>query len=157
MKKLITLVILILLLLFSIATCAVPENDVIKSLEEYDRSEEYCEGAFQDYTDYNKYYFSSANLENNKYFSKVTEDDIAAFNEHLDDFESWIDTYRSGDPQREIVVNYDFDRSCIDTDDYYYISSEKIDLGYDEEIFANYDIYFYDRESNILYYFHNNI
>ena len=28
MKKLITLVILILLLLFSIATCAVPENDV---------------------------------------------------------------------------------------------------------------------------------
>jgi hypothetical protein len=157
MRKLGVILVIVLALIISLSSCIAPKDKILNSLGEYKRHEFYTEGAFQDYTDYNKYYFSSANLENNKYFSKVTEDDIAAFNEHLDDFESWIDTYRSGDPQREIVVNYDFDRSCIDTDDYYYISSEKIDLGYDEEIFANYDIYFYDTESNILYYFHNNI
>ena len=75
----------------------------------------------------------------------------------LDDFESWIETYREGDASREIVVNYDFDRSIIDSEDYLYIDSEKHtwDDGYTSLV--NYDVYFFDTQTNTLYYFHNNI
>ena len=112
--------------------------------------------SFQDFTDYAKYYFDSVDFSNNEYFTKIEQSDIDVLNEHLDDFESWIETYREGDASRDIVVNYDFDRSFIDGADYLYINSEKHtwDDGYTSLV--NYDVYFFDTQTNTLYYFHNN-
>ena len=78
-------------------------------------------------------------------------------NEHLDDFESCIEAHGYNDASSEIVVNYDFDRSLIDSEDYLYIDSEKHtwDDGYTSLV--NYDVYFFDTQTNTLYYFHNNI
>ena len=158
MKKTFALTVLVLILAISLSACTTPENKVLNSLGEYKSHKFYTEGAFQDYTDYAKYYFESADLTDNEYFSKIQQSDIDTLNEHLDDFESWIKTYREGDASREIVVNYDFNRSLIDNEDYLYIESEQFDPWNDGNmVFASYDIYFFDIQTNTLYYFHNNI
>ena len=157
MKKAVALIVVVLILAISLSACAVPENKVLNSLGEYKTHEFYTEGAFQDFTDYAKYYYDQVDFADNEYFYKIGQADIDVLNEHLDDFESWIKTYREGDASREIVVNYDFDRSLIDCEDYLYIESEKHtwDDGYTSLV--NYDVYFFDTQTNTLYYFHNNI
>ena len=153
--------VIILLLIFLISTlssCTAPEDKVLNSLGKYKSREFYTEGEFQDFTDYAKYYYDSADFTDNKYFSKIQQSDINALNEHLDDFESWISTYRENDITCEIAVHYDFDRYLIDDEDYLYIYSEQGDPWEDGNIVLyNYDIYFFDTQSNTLYYFHNNI
>ena len=160
-SKTFALTVVVLILAISLSACTTPENKVLTSLGEYKSHEFYTEGAFQDYTDYAKYYFESADLTDNEYFSKIQQSDIDTLNEHLDDFESWIKTYREGDASREIVVNYDFDRSLIDFEDYLHIYSETSTHTWDDgtttTFFINYDIYFFDTQTNTLYYFHNNI
>ena len=148
---------LLIILISTLSSCTAPEDKVLNSLGEYKSKEFYTEGEFQDYTYYAKYYYDSVNFTDNEYFSKIGQADIDVLNEHLDDFESWIETYREGDASREIVVNYDFDRSIIDSEDYLYIDSEKHtwDDGYTSLV--NYDVYFFDTQTNTLYYFHNNI
>ena len=158
MKKTFTLLAVVLILAISLSACTAPENKVLNSLGEYKSHEFYTEGAFQDYTDYAKYYYAQVDFADNEYFYKIGQADIDVLNEHLDDFESWIKTYREGDASREIVVNYDFNRSLIDNEDYLYIESEQYDPWNDGNmVFASYDIYFFDIQTNTLYYFHNNI
>ena len=154
-----TAIILSLIILIStLSFCTAPEDKVLNSLGEYKSKEFYTEGAFQDFTDYAKYYYDLVDFTDNEYFSKIGQADIDVLNEHLDDFESWIETYREGDASREIVVNYDFDRSVIDHEDYLHIESEKYDPWDDGNmVFASYDVYFFDTQTNTLYYFHNNI
>ena len=156
MKKTFALIVVVLILGIVLSSCIAPENKVLNSLGEYKSHEFYTEGAFQDYTDYAKYYYDHVDFADNEYFCKIGQTDIDVLNEHLDDFESWIKTYREGDASREIVVNYDFDRSLIDCEDYLYIDSEKHtwDDGYTSLV--NYDVYFFDTQTNTLYYFHNN-
>ena len=158
MKKTFAIVLAISLLIIILSACTEREDKVISSIGEYKNHEYYSEGEFQDFTDYAKYYYDSADFTDNKYFSKIQQSDINALNEHLDDFESWISTYRENDITCEIVVHYDFDRCFIDYEDYLYIYSEQGDPWEDGNIVLyNYDIYFFDTQSNTLYYFHNNI
>jgi hypothetical protein len=142
-------------------TACVPVDRALDSLGEYRSCEYYSEGAFQDFTDYAIYYYDSVDFTENEYFSKIEQSDMDDINEHLDDFESWIETYRGWDATREIVVNYDFDRSLIDSEDYLYIYSETDTVTWDDgtttTYFTNYDIYFFNIQTNTLYYFHNNI
>ena len=154
--KSIIIILVLIILASTLFSCIAPENKALNSLGEYKSYEFYTEGAFQDYTDYAKYYYDLVDFSNNKYFTKIEQSDVDVLNEHLDDFESWIETYREGDASRDIVVNYDFDRSFIDSADYLYINSEKHtwDDGYTSLV--NYDVYFFDTQTNTLYYFHNN-
>ncbi len=153
-----TAIILSLIILIStLSSCIAPEDKVLNSLGEYKSREFYTEGAFQDYTDYAKYYYDPVDFTDNEYFSIIEQSDIDALNEHLDDFESCIEAHGYNDASSEIVVNYDFDRSLIDSEDYLYIDSENHtwDDGYTSLV--NYDVYFFDTQTNTLYYFHNNI
>ena len=138
-----------------------PEDKVLKSLGEYRNHVYYSEGDFQDYTDYAKYYYELVNFTDNTYFNQINESDLNKINEHLDDFELWIETYKKNDASCEIVINYDFDRTIIDKEDYIYIESENFTTTWDDgtstTTLANYDIYFFDTQTMILYYFHNNI
>ena len=108
MKKQIALVLVCVVLLLSISSCAVPEDAVIASLGKYEKNEFFTSGGFQDYTDYAKYYFTSANIVENKYLNKVQEPDFVIINTHLDDFEGWIETIKNSESSSEVVVNYDF-------------------------------------------------
>ncbi len=155
-KKIITVISLCIFVL-SFASCAAPEDKVAASLGEYENRVFFTSGGFQDYTDYAKYYFTSANVEENKYLSKIQEPDFAIINTHLDDFEGWIETIKNSEPSSEVVVNYDFDREIIDTEDYFYIDSEEHIWSDGHSSLERYDIYLFDTQTQVLYYFHNNI
>ena len=157
MKKAVALIVVVLIFGTVLSSCIAPEDKVLNSLGEYRSCEFYTCGGFQDYTDYAKYYYDSVDFTDNEYFSIIEQSDIDALNEHLDNFESCIEAHGYNDASSEIVVNYDFDRSLIDSEDYLYIDSEKHtwDDGYTSLV--NYDVYFFDTQTNTLYYFHNNI
>lgn len=158
MKRFISFVLMISFLIVVLLSCIVPKDKVLHSLGEYTHYDFYSQGAFQDYTDYAKYYFDSVDLTDNKYFTQIQADDMDDLHEHLDDFENLIAHYRENEPTCEIVVHYDFDRSWIDSEDYLYIDSEWFDPweGGNRGL-ASYDIYFFDIQTQTLYYFHNNI
>ena len=157
MKKKNALVLVCIVLLLSISSCAVLEDAVIVSLGEHDKKEFFTSGGFQDYTDYAKYYYTTAKVADNKYLKKIQETDLDIINTHLDNFEGWIETIKDSEPSSEVVVNYDFDREIIDTEDYFYIDSEEHtwDDGY--TALVRYNIYLFDTQDQVLYYFHNNI
>ena len=154
MKKSILVLVLLLLLLFT--SCHTGNDKVAKSIGKYDKEEFYSCGGPQDYTDYAKYYYSSVNFENNQYFSRVTQNDIEAFNQYVTDFEDWLDAHDQSDM---VVKKYDLDRNIIDESDYIYIYDKMGEpIGESEyEQFEHYDVYLFDTQSSILYYFHNNI
>ena len=157
MKKQIALVLVCVVLLLSISSCAVPEDAVIASLGKYEKNEFFTSGGFQDYTDYAKYYFTSANIVENKYLNKIQETDFVIINTHLDDFERWIETIKNSESSSEVVVNYDFNRKIIDTEDYFYIDSEDHTWSDGHTSLVRYNIYLFDTQTQVLYFFHNNI
>jgi hypothetical protein len=117
----------------------------------------YTSGGFQDYTDYAKYYYASSVVAENQYLKQIQDTDFDIINKHLDDFEDWIEIERKSDPSCEVVVNYDFDRNIIDIEDYIYIDSEEHTWSDGHTSLVSYNIYFFDTQTQILYYFHNNI
>lgn len=156
MKKSFALIVVVLIFGIILSSCFIPADEVLGPLGKYNGHEFYTHGEFQDYTEYAKYYYDSVDFTDNKIFSKIQQTDLDNLNEHLDDFESCIASYRENDKMCEIVVNYDFDRSLIDCEDCLYIDSEK-HTDNDCTVFVYYHIYFFDTQTNILYYFHNNI
>lgn len=155
-KKLIAVFCLFIFVL-PFASCASPEDNVVASLGEYKNREFFTSGGFQDYTDYAKYSYTSAEIIENKYLKKIQESDFTAISTHLDDFEEWIEAIKNSDASNEVVVNYDFDREIIDTEDYFYIDSEEHAWSDGHTSLMRYNIYFFDTQTQVLFYFHNNI
>ncbi len=156
MKRFVISFLCIIVSLFILSSCTVPEDKVLLSLGAYKEIAYYSEGGIQDFTDYAKYSFESSNLDNNDFLKQINPDSKADFIEYIEDFEKWVEV---APESSEVVINYDFDKSIISDDDYLYIYDAYADTTreiYDEK-FLDYDVYFYDCETNILYYFHNNI
>ena len=151
------LLLALMLLALSLSSCQALGNPVIGSLGTYVQREFYSEGSFQDFTDYGKYHFTTVRVDANPYFTQIQASDLAVINEHLDDFESWIELYRSTDASRQIVQNYDFDRRIIDTEDYIYIDSKAHTWSDGHTSLTSYNLYILDSQTLVLYYFHNNI
>ena len=157
MQKQVAMILACVVLSVSISSCAIPEDPVIASLGVYEKKEFFSSGGFQDYTDYAKYYYTSANIVENKYLTQIQQTDFAGINTHLDDFDGWIETIKNAEPFSEVVVNYDFDREIIDTGDYFYIDSEEHTWSSGYTSLVSYNIYLFDTQTQVLYYFHNNI
>lgn len=146
----------VLLALCLLASCPTPEDPVLASLGEYGKYEYYFEGAFQDSTDYAKYYYDRVPAFDSGYFSRIGES-RGELDELLDDFERWIATYRESGRSCELVARYAFDRMLIDGEDYLYLTREDYTFDDGEVLLGSYDIYFFDVQTNVLYYFHNNV
>ena len=157
MKKLLAIILVLCVFALSLASCAALEDKVAASLGEYNNREFYTSGGFQDYTDYAKYYYTSPEVAENKYLKEIKETDLETINAHLDDFEGWVETIKTSEPSSEVVVNYDFDRKIIDTEDYFYIDSEEHTWNDGHTSLVKYNIYLFDTQTQVLYYFHNNI
>ena len=128
------------------------ENPVIASLPQADTSDCYYSGGFQDYTDYCKYYYVKQEnileeVKNNPYFKPVTPDDITELNSYFDNFEGWLEYVEYKD-------KYDFQRNDIDTEDYFYIKNDEIS---EKHKYWDYDVYFFDVQTQTLFFIHNNI
>lgn len=150
MKKL-ALILLPVLLLFSVTACS-RQSKVLSSIGKYESEQIWTHGKFQDYTDFGIYTFSSANISDNEYFSAIGDDATQTINAFLDDFENLVATFRDNDPNDDLALNYSFDRSIIDSEDYFYL--------YEDESYPKYgcyDLWIFDTQTNQLYYFHNNI
>lgn len=128
------------------------QEKVSESIGECDNEVMWTHGGFQDYTDYGIYSYSSVNLKDNQFLKPFTDNDIEKINGFIDNFESWVDTFKENAPNDELVLNYKFDRSVIDNSDYFYISETDSDME-----FSDYDVFIFDSQTNTLYYFHNNI
>jgi len=143
--------------LLSLSSCGYPGDAVRHSIGKYTRCEWYSSGGFQDYTDYGKFYYDSVDFSQNPYFQKIDASHIPILEEHLDDFENWVDLFRKNDSCQELVGHYDFDRSLIDCEDYLYLESESRTWSDGHTSLVNYNIHFFDTQTNTLFYFHNNI
>ena len=155
-SKKIAAVIGVLLMVAFLGACGILGDTPRSSLGEYNKSVFFTSGEFRDYTDYGKYYYTSAKVEENKYFKKIQENDLAEINEHIDDFERWVEALGNGDASDEVAANYDFDRTIIDTEDYIYIESERHTWSDGDTTLENYDVYFLDVQTQVLYFFHSN-
>lgn len=152
-KKIIVIIIVVgvlicLSLVFS--STYVSPQEVIKSIGNYEQVDYYSNDGFQDYTDFAIYTYEEPNVENSDYFIRFA--DTNELNTYLDNFENWVDLSKG----TEIYENYNFDRSILDDEDYYYISDKYMTDDFYSK-FDNYDFYIYDYQTKTLHYFHNNI
>ena len=128
------------------------KDSVIESLIKYESKEFYTSGGFQDYTDYAKYVYTSAavqDLEDSEYFRLMTAEDVEEILSYIENFEMWVEII-GGDLQG----NYDFNKGVISEGDFLCI---KTGGGAYSGQFDSYSVYFFDTEVQTLYYFHNNI
>ena len=150
--------ILIVILLFSLCSCTdyAHKDLVLSDLPDYINKEYHTSGAFQDFTDYAKYTYNSVTaetLKSSKYFTEVSSEDIEEILLHIDNFEKWVKI------NEEIKENYDFDKSIVTAGDFFYIKT-KFGEPIGQETygkFDNYSVYYFDIDTQTLYYFHNNI
>lgn len=144
MKKAFVFVLLTSFLILS--GCTAPKDEVLKSIGDYKEKEFYSSSSFQSYMVYAKYTYEDVDFCDNKYFEIITSDEKSNLLTHLENFENWIDVTEDD----EISSGYDFASSIISDDDYLYIydNPDYHELGY-------YDIYFFDKESFTLYFFHH--
>lgn len=132
--------------------CSIFEDKVIRSLGKYESNDYFTSGGFKDFTDYAKYSYKDITFSDNEYFDKISSESKEELIAHIENFESWIEIIKEHDSENDVVLGYDFDSSIISDTDYLYIYD---DPDYDE--FGNYNVYFFDTETMILYYFHNDI
>ena len=78
-----------------------------------------------------------------------TEDDISGILAYVDNFEEWVRTCEDFPKD-----SYEFDQSRIGVGDYFFILNK---YGEAEKAFWNYNLYYFDVDAGMLYYFHNNI
>lgn len=128
-----------------------PKDSILASLPDYTSKEYYSCGGFQDTTDYAKYTYgvSESVFTHSPYFLQVNSAGTDKLMTYIENFENWISVCEDFPTER-----YDFDPAVITKYDYFYILNRYDDP---EKEFDNYNIYFFDLESQILYFFHNNI
>lgn len=115
------------------------ENKILKGY--YKSVEHWDTEGFRDYLDYCKYFYKDdPKFRTNKYYHKVTKESVEEIHNRFKEIERWMKICNRLD-------EYDFDYSKISIGDYYYLDGGSYD---------NYTIYFFDVESNILYYAHIN-
>lgn len=154
MKK-IVLALLIFVLIFVLFGCFYTDP-VIASLPDYKSECFYTSGGFQDYTDYAKYTYDSITtqvLDASKYFDVTTAEDANEILLYIQNFERWVETIGG-----ELKENYDFDKTMISEGNYFYIETKAGDPDQETyDMFVNYTVYYFDLDTQTLYYFHNNI
>ena len=148
MKKIVSILILVLGIALTSCSFLLPSDEVLDSMGEYLKKEEGVNVGARDVTIYFKYFYDDADLENNAYFKQVTDADIAALNAYIDNFEEWVKCI-----EEEDYNFYDFSREIVDDQDYLCICNNSDD-GIDMEDYA---IYFFDSQTRILYYFRQTV
>ena len=153
MKRIIVTAVVFCILSFIIFGCSIL-SDISNIPKGYISKEEfYDKNGFRDYTDYCKYYYNDKMaFGNNSRYRQISESDIETISGYFSDFQSWMELEKRTD-------EYDFDINCISEGDYVLIETkEGSKIG--QNAYGKYDdysIYFFDKDSCILYYIHNNI
>lgn len=118
------------------------QSRVEKSMPKYTDYDVYFFGAMDGW-EYIEYYFdedlSPAEFDKSEYFKKVTPNDIDEIYEYVDEFENGIevthDDFLLGDDIKKV---YSFNKSMVDTDDYFYT--------FNVDNFRCYTLFYFDSE-----------
>ena len=131
----------------------------LKELPRFKSKEIYSVENFTDCTYYAKFTYKNVSVEDLKKavesFEKVTEDNAEKIMNSISEYESFISNINGMD---EVRNAYDFDKSVVNDGDYYYTESGE---GFYQDEDGNFTdtgfitLYYFDIESQILYYFHN--
>lgn len=146
--KSISLVLLSILVILNFSGCIIfndVENKTILDLPNYVSKDMYSNGGWQDILIFNKYYYDNVDtdtLDNGKYLQEITVYNIGKVKNYVKEYEGWIEC--SSDETKE---HYDFDKSMIQKGDYYYIEDDRPDI-------EAFNVYYFDVESQHLYYMH---
>ena len=146
-----SLVVATLIMAIVFGAFLVPKDPVIKALPRYDKKEFYSSGGFQDFTDYAKYTYriTESDLAECESLRPVTGEDIPVILKYVEYFEECVNACQDFPSE-----SYDFEKSIISTGDYFFVYNK-----YEEpdRAFWNYNLYYFDVDASILYYFHTNI
>lgn len=118
------------------------QSRVEKSMPKYKDYEVHFFGAMDGW-EYIEYYFdddlSPAEFDKSEYFKKVTPNDIDEIYEYVDEFENGIevthDDFLFGEDIKKV---YSFNKSMVDTDDYFYT--------FNVDNFRSYTLFYFDSE-----------
>ena len=147
MKKRLAALLLLLCIALQVSGCVFVHDEAIP--RGYLRTEEYHDSdGMQDSIDYCKYFYGSDGREKllaNGRYQEANAEDVRLLQAYFEDFRSWME---AGDQ----LERYDFDAEIINAGDLFFLRTKE---GYPE--FGYYSLYFFDRESNVLYYIHANI
>ncbi len=151
------LIVTTLILLLCLSGCYYFTVPVLTSLPMYETREFYTSRGGQDSIDYAKYTYESVTaqrISDSRYFDEVTEDDIEEILSHIENFEGRVEG--SAD---EVEENYDFDKSTVSEGDFFYLYTKYGEPigGETYDKFDFYDLYYFDIEGQILYYFHSDV
>ena len=125
-----------------------PENEAVAALgNKYKKESVYVNNGFGDGTRLYKYAYSNVKIDLDGVLKNVSSDSKNTLLEYIDRFETWVKM----DNDAERVSRYYFDRSIISNDDYVYI----VDKLYGGSKYSNFDVYYFDTGTKILYYFHH--
>ncbi len=124
------------------------QSHVEKSMPKYKDYEMHFYGSMDGYYEYIEYYFddnlSPAEFNKSEYFKKVTQNDIEEIYEYVDRFEKGIesthDDFLFGE---DIKKSYTFNKSMVDTDDYFYT--------FNIDDFRCYTLFYFDSERKIAF------
>ena len=147
MKKRLAALLLLICIALQVSGCVYVRDEAIP--RGYLRTEEYHDAdGMQDSIDYCKYFYGSDGREtllaSGKY-QEANAEDVRLLQAYFEDFRSWMEAA----DQHE---RYDFDAEIINAGDLFFLRTKE---GYPE--FGYYSLYFFDCESNVLYYIHANI
>lgn len=128
-------------------------------MPEYDKLESYSCNGWQDVTYYEKYHYHGIDAEffnDNPHFTVVTQENMQELLQYVSIHENAVNSHSA---DNEVRQNYDFDKECISEGDNMRIrdrEGDRIGQSFYEK-YEDYEIYFFDMEGQILYYFSNNI
>ena len=151
MKRLISL---LLFLALAFLPACVREDGVLNTLPPWDSRELYSSGGFQDFTDYGVYHYTGltpADFAQNPCFETMTDKDCAELLLYMENFAGWA---ALAPVDSSLAQGFNFNSAAVTPGDMVYIISKHPNT---DRRFDSYTIYFFDMDSQTLYYFHSNI
>ncbi len=147
------LIVVIFILAIDFYLIKLYKDPVLSTLPDYSDKVFYEGGSGRGFTDYGKYFYNEKiDFKDNKYFKRVTEEDILSLKEYEK-------VYREFANKEYFKEDYDFSVHLADTEDYIYIANKdnKESYGIYKNVLDAFDIYYFDVQSGILYFMHSNI
>ena len=147
MKKRLAALLLLICIALQVSGCVFVRDEAIP--QGYLRTEEYHDSdGMQDSIDYCKYFYGSdgrGKLFASGKYQEVNAEDVRLLQAYFEDFRNWMEA-------TDQLERYDFETESINAGDLFFLRTKD---GYPE--FGYYSLYFFDCESNVLYYIRANI
>lgn len=144
----------LLLALLFLTGCTFPP--ALRRLPDHKSGELHSCSGGQDSTDYGKYLFSEVTAQQLRftgYFQIVTEADLDVLRQYVEDFEQWVEICSCDNCGCDLAECYDFSAELLEAGDYFGLERSEPRGSF----LGDYTIYYFDLDTQTLYYLRSNI